>query len=1499
VGNISVDAGNFFIGNGSQLTGVAAASAGFPISSGNSNIAATANANIFISVGGTSNVAVFATTGEYITGVLSASGTITGGNLATGGTASAAGNITGGNVLTGGLISATGTVTGSSLLGSVVSASGNVTGGNVLTGGLISATANVTGGNLLTGGLISATSDITSAANITGGNVLTGGLISATANVTGGNVLTGGLISATSTITSAANITGGNVLTAGLVSATGNVTGNFINGNGYFLTGIITSVANINNGTSNVNIATANANVTVSVNGTANVAVFATTGEYITGELSASGNVIGGNVLTGGLISATSTITSAANITGGNLLTGGLISATSTITSAANVTGGNILTGGLISATGNITSAANVNTPVVNAITGNLLISATVGNINIVPNGNIVLAAGNTYINNVKSPVQSADAVNKEYVDNIATTGITYHQAVNVATTTTLATTTGGTITYAQPNGVANGVGATLTTTTSFNLIDTANVQTVGTRILVKDQANAVQNGIYVWSNATVITRSADADQYGAASTEEISINDYFFVSSGNVNAGSAYVVDAPAGVITFGTSNIAFAQFSSSQTYTANTSAGISLAGTVFSAKVDNDTTAFDLNGNISVKASANLTTPNIGAATGTSLSATGNIQGGNVLTGGLISATSTITSAANITGGNVLTGGLVSATANVTGGNVLTGGLISATSTITSAANITGGNVLTAGLVSATGNVTGNFINGNGYFLTGIITSVANINNGTSNVNIAAANANITVSVDGTSNVAVFATTGEYITGVLSASGNITGGNLLTAGLISATSTITSAANITGGNVLTGGLISATGNIRAGNVTASDFFYANGIAIVNYTASGTPPASPLAGWQWYNTTTDVLYEYLFDGTDDYWVDISSPAFAGGVVANVSIAGSMLLNANSVYDLGSASQQLRDVYATNYYGNGSTLTGIITSVANINNGTSNVSIATANGNITHSVSGNANIGVWYGSGLSITGDLTVSGNATLSGNILGDRIQNGTTSIDIQTAGGNANINIGGTGNLAVFTPGNLVMTGNINPSANITYDLGTTTQRWKDIYLANSTIYLGNSTITANATAVTITNPAGGTTVLAGGSGATSVTGATVSASGNVTGGNVLTGGIISATGNVAGNFFIGNGSALTGIDATGIQSGTSNVKVVSSGGNATISIGGTSNVAVFATTGAFVTGVNSVTGNITGGNILTAGLISATGTVTGSSHLGAVVSVTANVTGGNILTAGLISATGAITGGALTGSSLTVTTGNITGGNLILSGAIIDSAQLDIQTSASNANIVFTPNGTGNVNMTTGLSVTGNITGGNLRTAGLISATGTITSAGNITGGNLTVSTGTITVGNIVNANGNGVGNIGSTSLYFNTIFGKATTAQYADLAENYLGDAVYTPGTVLDFDGEQEVTLSTRDSSKRVAGVVSTNPAHLMNSTLDGAHVTAVALAGRVPTQVTGTIAKGDLMVSAGNGRARAEANPAVGTVIGKALENFSGGEGTIEIVICMQ
>ena len=118
----------------------------------------------------------------------------------------------------------------------------------------------------------------------------------------------------------------------------------------------------------------------------------------------------------------------------------------------------------------------------------------------------------------------------------------------------------------------------------------------------------------------------------------------------------------------------------------------------------------------------------------------------------------------------------------------------------------------------------------------------------------------------------------------------------------------------------------------------------------------------------------------------------------------------------------------------------------------------------------------------------------------------------------------------------------------------------------------------------------------------------------------------------------------------------------------------------------------------------------------------------------------------------------------------------------------------------------------------------------------------------------------------------------------------------MAEKYVADAEYPPGTVLSFGGAQEVTVTQTDADHRVAGVVSTNPGFVMNEGLQAQHVALVALTGRVPCSVTGTVRKGDSMVSAGNGAARAEANPAISTVIGKSLEDFDGESGMIEIVV---
>ena len=143
-----------------------------------------------------------------------------------------------------------------------------------------------------------------------------------------------------------------------------------------------------------------------------------------------------------------------------------------------------------------------------------------------------------------------------------------------------------------------------------------------------------------------------------------------------------------------------------------------------------------------------------------------------------------------------------------------------------------------------------------------------------------------------------------------------------------------------------------------------------------------------------------------------------------------------------------------------------------------------------------------------------------------------------------------------------------------------------------------------------------------------------------------------------------------------------------------------------------------------------------------------------------------------------------------------------------------------------------------------------------------------------------------------------NIGSTTGWFNTIYGTSTQAQYADLAECYEADAVYAPGTVLIFGTDTEVTVSQTANDPAVAGVVSTNPAYLMNGQLVGETVVALALTGRVPCRVVGTVKRGDRMVtSAIPGVAMANNDPEISTVIGKALGNYDSTEiGVVEVVV---
>jgi hypothetical protein len=414
------------------------------------------------------------------------------------------------------------------------------------------------------------------------------------------------------------------------------------------------------------------------------------------------------------------------------------------------------------------------------------------------------------------------------------------------------------------------------------------------------------------------------------------------------------------------------------------------------------------------------------------------------------------------------------------------------------------------------------------------------------------------------------------------------------------------------------------------------------------------------------------------------------------------------------------------------------------------------------------------------------------------------------------------------------------------------------------------------------------------------------------------------------VSAVGNISANYFIGNGSQLSGIDATSIQNGTSNVRVTSSGGNVSVGIGGTSNVAVFATNGQYVTGDVSATGNVSGASF-TAGNITVGADIISSANATITIDPSAAGATGLVVIAGNLQVTGTTT----TIDSTTITTNDLQ----------INMANNAATASAANGGGIgvgpvgteyakFTYDSTNTRwNSTISVSVSGNVTGSqfNGSGAGLTSipganVTGTVanatyaTSAGSATSattagtvttaaqGNIT-SVGTLTslsvtgqvtatgvnVPSITHTGTTGVGDIGSTTQKFGTIYGLATSAQYADLAEKYAADAEYEAGTVLVFGGEAEVTLSTTDTSRRVAGVVSTAPAYRMNDSLEGT-AAMIALQGRVPCKVLGPVRKGDLMVATADGRARAEENPMIGSVIGKSLEDFDGAEGVIEVAV---
>jgi len=265
-----------------------------------------------------------------------------------------------------------------------------------------------------------------------------------------------------------------------------------------------------------------------------------------------------------------------------------------------------------------------------------------------------------------------------------------------------------------------------------------------------------------------------------------------------------------------------------------------------------------------------------------------------------------------------------------------------------------------------------------------------------------------------------------------------------------------------------------------------------------------------------------------------------------------------------------------------------------------------------------------------------------------------------------------------------------------------------------------------------------------------------------------------------------------------------------------------------------------------------------------------------------------------------TGASTLGGYTASQFLLkdtpqtTTGALTlgGGATIGSDLVLDASSGSVavvQETTNNKNIRFDVNSNGVQTAILTLAASS-------RAASLI---------GNLAvGSSLTVANTTIVAGSILPSSANAI-SIGSSVLSFANVWattfrGQAITAQYADLAERFESDSAYPAGTVVALGGAKEITAAAEDLTEDVFGVVSTRAAFLMNGDAgnDATHP-AVAVQGRVPVRVTGTVRKGDRLVSAGAGLARSASRAEITAfnVIGRSLQDKrTAGEGIVEAIV---
>ena len=1260
------------------------------ISNGNSNVnIPSSNGNVNISAVGNANILVITGTGANITGTLNVTGNTTVGNLTTSGSG---GNVSNVNVISANTFIATGNITsGNANLGNAVTANFFIGSGNNL--------SNIQGANV-TGTVSSATtaSTVTTASqpNITSVGTLSS--LSATGNITSGNANLGNL-----------------------------VTANFFTGNGSLLTGITVSAGNtIVSGNSNV-LVSANGNVTTSVSGNANILVITGTGVNVAGTLNVTGNATVGNLITagsGGNISNVNVISANTFIATGNITAGNI----NTTGSGGNIGNANVISANTFIASGNITTS---NANLGNAATANYFIGNLYGTANLATYATTANAVAGANVSGQVANALVASTVYTNAQPNITSVGTL--TSITVSGTSNLGpvgnvTITGGTNgQYLQTNGsgvlswanVASGSTSNISNGNSNVNIPSANgnvnISAVGNaNILVVTGTGANISGtLNVTGNATVGNIVTSGSGGNVSNVNVISANT--FIASGNItagninttgsggNIGNANVISAntfiASGNITAGNANLGnsvTANFfiGSGANLTSLPAGNVSgqvanalVSGTVYTAAQPNITSVGTLTGITSTGTANLIGASNVSLGPVGNVKITGGSNGQYLQTDGSGTLTwSTVSSgaASNISNGNsnvnipsangninftavgntnmVITGtgvnvaGTLNVTGNATVGNLITAGsggnvsnvnVISANTFIASG-NITAGNINTTGSGGNIGNA--NVISANTFIATGNIT-VSNANLGN------AATANYFIgNLYGTANLATYATTANAVAG-----GNVSGqvANALVAGTVytNAQPNITSVGTLTSLGV-TGNITS--GNANLGNLVTANFFSGNGSLLTGITVS--------AGNSIVNGNSNVL-----------------------VSANGNVTTSVAGNANILIVTGTGANIAGTLNVT---GN-ATIGNIVTSGSGGN--VSNVNVISANtftasGNITAS---NANLGnsvtANYFTG-NLYGTANLSTFATTANSVAGANVSGQVgNSLVAGTVYTNAQPNITSVGTLTdLSVSGNGVFGGNLTVNGTLTY-INSTTLSISDPIInlqtgANGAVPVANTGkdvgtalnyYDTSAKIAWIGWDVSNAEIAFGSNVGISSEVVTFTSLANIRSGNASLGN------NVTANFFIGDGSMLTGITTAGSSNGNSNVNIPAANGNVNISAVGNANILVVTGTGVNVAGTLNVTGNITAGNINTTGSggnISNVNVISANTFIASGNITSGNANLGNLATANFFTGNGSQLSALTFGNITTFTTAGLSTDKLYLQG----TTRLNVTASGSSGYI-----------------------------------------------------------------------------------------------------------------------------------------------------------------------------------------------------------------------